>query len=67
MALHYVKAPLGFVFDVVTTIPFEVVAFAVPYGTVRASVVQYCALVHVLRMVRLKGFFDNEQTKLNQK
>ena len=54
-------------FDVVTTIPFEVVAFAVPYGTVRASVVQYCALVHVLRMVRLKGFFDNEQTKLNQK
>ena len=67
VALHYVKAPLGFVFDVVTTMPFEVVMFAVPYGAVWVSVIQYCALVHVLRTVRLKGLFDTEQMKLNQK
>ena len=42
-------------FDMVTTLPLEVMAFAVPYDAVRAPVVQYCALVHTLRAVRLKG------------
>ena len=67
VALHYIKAPLGFVFDMMTTLPLEVVVFAVPYDAVRAPVVQYCALVHTLRAVRLKGLFDSEQRRLNQK
>ena len=66
VALHYLKAPLGFTVDVITILPVEVFALAITDPGTRTTVLLYSRVLHVGRIVRIWGFFVAEEKKLNQ-
>ena len=67
IALHYLKNPTGFPLDFAAVFPYELIALTVPQPDIRTAVVLYLRLPHVLRAVRIQGFFSTEEKRLNQR
>lgn len=61
------KDPMGFMFDLVAILPYEILAAPVPDAHIRTSVVLYLRLPHVIRGVRIQSFISEEEKRLNQK
>ena len=67
IVVHYIKDPMGFLFDLVAILPYEILAAPVPDSHIRTSVVLYLRLPHVIRGVRIQSFISEEEKRLNQK
>ena len=67
IVLHYVKDPMGFTFDLVAILPYEILAAPIPDASIRTSAVLYLRLPHVIRGVRIQFFLSEEEKKLNQR
>lgn len=67
IVLHYVKDPMGFTFDLLAVLPYEILAAPIPDADIRTSAVLYLRLPHIIRGARIQFFISEEEKKLNQK
>ncbi len=67
IAFHYLKTPAGFLLDLVTILPYELIGVFVPTPSTRTAVILYLRLPHTLRVIRTRWFFSAEEKKLNQR
>ena len=67
VALHYFKDPYGFIFDFVAIFPYELFGAPIQDQAKRAAAVLYLRLPHVIRAIRIRWWFSDEEKRLNQK
>lgn len=65
--LHYLRSFDGFLLDLVSLFPYELLVLPIRDSRLRVAVVLYMRLPHLTRVVRVKWMFDAQLKYLNQK
>jgi hypothetical protein len=63
---HYFRNPSGFFLDFLSVIPFEAFALAAPKH-VQMEVFSYIHLIHLVRIIHVKRFFNDRSQELTEK
>lgn len=63
---HYFRKPSGFFLDFLSVIPFELFALATP-KQIQMEVFSYIRLIHLLRIIHVKRFFNDRSQELTEK
>jgi len=67
IALHYLKNPTGFALDFAALFPYELIALPISDSKIRTATLLYLRIPHVMRVIRIQGFFSVEEKRLNQR
>lgn len=66
IALHYLKQPLGFPLDFIAILPYELIPSLITDPNTRLAAVLYIRVIHTIRIIRVRDFFNIEEKRLNQ-
>jgi len=63
---HYFTQPSGFLLDLLSVFPFELCALLAPNDQ-QMEVYSYVRLMHLLRFIHVRRFFNERAQELNEK